>query len=74
MGTQCLLHVRIKLGWIFLVSKALFCIKISALSSLSEGCHSKAVQQVGKGPRLVTLFLALSMSVPSVQKQQVRRA
>lgn len=68
MGMQCLLHVCIKLAWTFLVSKALFHIKISALSSLSEGCHSKAVQRVESGPRLVTLFLALSTSVTSLQK------
>lgn len=50
------------------MSKALLCIKISALSSLSEGCHSKAVQQVENGLRLITSFLALSMSVASLQK------
>jgi len=65
---QCQLCVCIKRGWIFLVSKALFCIKISALSSLSEDCHGKAVQQVDGGLRLVTLFLALSVSGASLQK------
>lgn len=51
MGMQRLLCVCIELEWISLVSEALFCIKISALSSLSEGCHSKAVQQVENGLR-----------------------
>ena len=50
------------------MSKTLFCIKISALSSLGEGCHSKAVQQVENGLRLVASFLALSMSVAFLQK------
>lgn len=56
-------------AWVdFLGVKALFCIKISALSSLSAVCHSKAVQQVENGLRVVTLFLALRMNVASLQK------